>query len=83
MGLMTIASLFTTRFNKKAGLLASLCTIPAYVGWVASLMVAFGRILQSLTGIDPSTGIPIAAAIALLTPLLVACGPSRLQTLFR
>ena len=66
MGLMTIASLFTTRFNKKAGLLASLCTIPAYVGWVASLMVAFGRILQSLTGIDPSTGILIAAAIVLL-----------------
>ena len=66
MGLMTIASLFTTRFDKKAGLLASLCTIPAYVGWVASLMVAFGRILQSLTGIDPSTGILMAAAIVLL-----------------
>ena len=66
MGLMTIASLFTTRFDKKAGLLASLCTIPAYVGWVASLMVAFGRILQSLTGIDPSTGILVAAAIVLL-----------------
>ena len=29
-------------------------------------MVAFGRILQSLTGIDPSTGILIAAAIVLL-----------------
>ncbi len=66
MGLMTIASLFTTRFDKKAGLLASLCTIPAYVGWVASLMVAFGRILQSLTGIEPSTGILVAAAIVLL-----------------
>ena len=66
MGLMTIASLFTTRFNEKAGLLASLCTIPAYVGWVASLMVAFGRILQSLTGIDPYTGILVAAAIVLL-----------------
>lgn len=66
MGLMTIASLFTTRFNEKAGLLASLCTIPAYVGWVASLMVAFGRILQSLTGIEPSTGILVAAAIVLL-----------------
>ena len=66
MGLMTIASLFTTRFSNEAGLLASLCTIPAYVGWVASLMVAFGRILQSLTGIDPSTGILVAAAIVLL-----------------
>ncbi len=66
MGLMTIASFFTTRFNRHAGLLASLCTIPAYVGWVASLMVAFGRILQSVTGLDPVAGIGIAAVVVLL-----------------
>ena len=66
MGLMTVASFFTSRFNREAGLLASLCTVPAYVGWVAGLMVAFGRILQSLTGIDPATGICIAAVIVLL-----------------
>ena len=66
MGLMTVASFFTTRFNRQAGLLASLCTIPAYVGWVGSLMVAFGRILQSLTGLDPQTGIFIGAAIVLV-----------------
>jgi SSS family transporter len=66
MGLMTVASFFTQRFNRQAGLLASLCTIPAYVGWVASLMVAFGRILQSLTGLDPFTGICLGAAIVLI-----------------
>ena len=66
MGLMTVASFFTARFNEHAGLLASLCTIPAYVGWVASLMVAFGRILQSLTGLDPTTGIALAAVIVLV-----------------
>ena len=66
MGLMTVASFFTTRFNRHAGLLASLCTIPAYVGWVASLMVAFGRILQSVTGLDPVAGICIAALVVLL-----------------
>jgi len=66
MGLMTVASFFTARFNRHAGLLASLCTIPAYVGWVGSLMVAFGRILQSLTGLDPHTGILIAAVIVLI-----------------
>ena len=66
MGLMTVASFFTTRFNRPAGLLASLCTIPAYVGWVAALMVAFGRILQSLTGLDPVTGICLAAFIVLV-----------------
>ena len=66
MGLMTVATFFTTRFNPTAGLCASLCTIPAYVGWVASLMVAFGRILQSLTGLEPTTGILIGAAIVLV-----------------
>ncbi len=66
MGLMTVASFFTSRFNRQAGLLASCCTIPAYVGWVASLMLAFGRILQSLTGLDPTTGIAIAAVVVLV-----------------
>ncbi len=66
MGLMTVASFFTTRFNRQAGLLASCCTIPAYVGWVASLMLAFGRILQSLTGLDPTTGMVIAALVVLV-----------------
>ena len=66
MGLMTIASFFTSRFDGRAGLLASLCTIPAYVGWVASLMVAFGRVLQSLTGFDPTTGILLAAAVVVV-----------------
>ena len=66
MGLMTVASFFTTRFNRQAGLLASCCTIPAYVGWVASLMLAFGRILQSLTGLDPTTGMAIAALVVLV-----------------
>ena len=66
MRLMTIASFFTSRFDSRAGLVAGLCTIPAYVGWVASLMVAFGRILQSLTGIDAMTAICIGAAVVIL-----------------
>lgn len=66
MGIMTIASFFTARFNGRAGMLASLCTIPAYVGWVAALMVAFGRILQSLTGLDPVVGICVGAGIVLI-----------------
>jgi solute:Na+ symporter, SSS family len=66
MGVMTIASFFTERFDGRAGMLASLCTIPAYVGWVASLMLAFGRILQSLTGLDPTLGICIGAGVVLI-----------------
>lgn len=66
MGLTTIASFFEIRFGPHAGLIASLCTIPAYVGWVASLMVAFGRILQAVAGLDATLGICIGAAIVLI-----------------
>ncbi|MEE2659928.1 MAG: sodium:solute symporter family protein [Candidatus Latescibacterota bacterium] len=66
MGVLTVASFFSQRFDDRSGLLASLCTIPAYVGWVASLMVAFGRILQSLAGLDLVTGICIGAAVVML-----------------
>ena len=66
MGLMTIASFFSSRFDSRAGVVASLCTIPAYIGWVGALLVAFGRILQSLSGMDPTTTICIGAAIVLI-----------------
>ncbi|MBT3344313.1 MAG: sodium:solute symporter family protein [Gemmatimonadetes bacterium] len=65
-GVMTVASFFTRRFSKSSGLLASLCTIPAYVGWVAALMVAFGRILQSLAGVEPTMAILLGAAVVLV-----------------
>ncbi len=66
MGLTTIAGFFESRFGRSAGAVAALCTIPAYLGWVASLMVAFGRVIQSLTGLDPTLGICIGAAIVLV-----------------
>ena len=66
MGVTTIASFFEVRFGRKAGVVAALCTVPTYLGWVASLMVAFGRIIQSLTGLDPTLGICIGAAIVLV-----------------
>jgi SSS family transporter len=66
MGLTTIAGFFESRYGKRAGLVAALCTIPTYVGWVASLMVAFGRIIQVLVGIDPALGIWIGAIIVLI-----------------
>lgn len=66
MKLTTIASFFEIRYGRQAGLIASLCTIPAYVGWVASLMVAFGRIIQAVTGLDSTLGICIGAGIVLI-----------------
>lgn len=66
MGLTTIAEFFTIRYGKSAGTVAAICTIPTYVGWVASLMVAFGRIIQTLTGLEPTWGIVVGAVIVLI-----------------
>jgi SSS family solute:Na+ symporter len=66
MGLTTIAEFFTVRYGKSAGTVAALCTIPTYVGWVAALMVAFGRIIQTLTGFDATWAIIIGAVIVLI-----------------
>ncbi|MBS09988.1 MAG: hypothetical protein CME19_00100 [Gemmatimonadetes bacterium] len=65
MGLTTIASFFEVRFGPNARVIAALCTIPTYIGWVASLMVAFGRVVQVVAGVDPDVGIWIGAAIVL------------------
>ena len=66
MGISTIAEFFERRFGKTAGVVAAACTIPAYVGWVASLMVGFGKIIQAVTGLDPVLGTCLGAAIVLI-----------------
>jgi solute:Na+ symporter, SSS family len=66
MGVSTIAGFFERRFGRAAGVAAALCTIPTYLGWVASLMVAFGRIVQTVTGLDATLAIVIGALIVLI-----------------
>ena len=66
MGVSTIAEFFERRFGKTAGVVAAACTIPAYLGWVASLMVGFGKIIHALTGLDPVLGTCLGAAIVLI-----------------
>ena len=65
MGLTTVASFFNVRFGHHARLVAAVVTIPTYIGWVASLMVAFGRVVQVVADVDPDVGIWISAAIVL------------------
>ena len=66
MGVSTIAEFFERRFGKTAGVVAAACTIPAYIGWVASLMVGFGKIIHALTGLDAVLGTCLGAAIVLI-----------------
>jgi SSS family transporter len=64
--LLTVADFFRRRFGGHAEPLAALCLIPAYLGWVGSQFVAFGFVLNALTGFDTTTAIVGGAAFVVL-----------------
>lgn len=64
--LLTIVDFFRQRYGRTAELLAGLCMIPPYLGWVASQFVAIGFVLNILTGIDPLLGMVIGAAVIVI-----------------
>ena len=68
--LLTLADFFRIRFGREAELLASLCTIPAYLGWVASQFVAFGFILNTLTGVNTTFAIVLSAVIVVIYTMI-------------
>lgn len=64
--LLTVADFFRRRFGGHAEPLAALCLIPAYLGWVGSQFVAFGFILNALTGVDATLAIVGGAAFVIV-----------------
>lgn len=63
MQLLTLPDLFRQRYGQTAEILCAICVIPAYVGWVASIFVAFGTVLHTVAGVDMVTAIWVGAAI--------------------
>lgn len=66
MRLLTLPDLFRRRFGKGAEVLCGLCIIPAYIGWVASIFVAFSYVLHTVTGIDTTIAVFICAGITII-----------------
>jgi len=66
MKLLTLPDLFGRRFGKWSEILCGICIIPAYIGWVASIFVAFGYVLHTVTGIDTILAIFLSAAVTLI-----------------
>ena len=66
MRLSTVSGFFEIRYGKQAGVIAALCTIPAYVGWVASLLLAFGKVIHAIVGLDPTVAICVGTAVVLI-----------------
>ena len=64
--LFTLPDLFRQRFGKWSEILCAACIIPAYIGWVASIFVAFGYVLHTITGMDTTLAISISAVVTLV-----------------
>lgn len=63
---LTICDFYRARYGPWTEFLTSLCMIPAYLGWIASQLVAFAYVLTSLTAFDLESAIVAGAAIVLL-----------------
>jgi SSS family transporter len=63
--LLTLPDLFRARFGRVAEVVAAVGIIPAYVGWVGSIFVAFGTVLNVVAGVDFTTAIIIGAVITI------------------
>jgi SSS family solute:Na+ symporter len=63
--LLTLPDLFRSRFGRIAEIIASASIIPAYIGWVGSIFVAFGTVLNVVAGVDFTTAIIIGAIITI------------------
>ncbi len=64
--ILTLCDYYRQRFGKRVELLASLCMIPSYFGWIAAQMVAMGLIFQAIAGINMVVGICVGAAVVLI-----------------
>lgn len=57
LGLLTLIDLFEIRYGKIAATVAAIATISTNVGWTGALLVAFGYVFETLTGVPIHIGI--------------------------
>ena len=64
--LVTVIDFIEIRFGRNAALFSALAMVSSSIGWAGALMVAFGFVLNSLTGLSLEWGIVIGGAIVLI-----------------
>ncbi len=62
-GFVTLVDFFEVRYGQKMGFLASIVLVVAEMGWVGSLLVAFGVVLQYFSGLPLAWGITISCVV--------------------
>ncbi len=69
MKLLTLGDFFRKRYGNLTEFLAGIGIMLAYMAWIAAQMVAFGIILNSLTGITVTQGILLGCGLVTLYTL--------------
>lgn len=64
--LLTFVEFLENRYGKTAGTIAAVGNISSNIGWTAALLVAFGIVFESLTGIPIEYGITGGAFVVLI-----------------
>lgn len=64
--LLTFIDFFQNRYGKTAATIAAIGSISSNIGWTGALLVAFGFVFQSLTGIPMEVGILGGAVVVFI-----------------
>jgi len=63
MGGLTLSDFFSSRFSKTTAMIVSIFIIISFVFWTAVQVIAFGKIFESMVGVDYLTGIIISLVV--------------------
>ena len=66
MKCLTVTDIVSRHYGRNAGIYATLWMMPVYIGWLGSLMLGMGTIINMLTGLDMCWGTLTGAAIVLI-----------------
>jgi len=66
MKLLTVADFFENRFGHASAMVAAIALVLAIIGWIGGLMVAFGYVFQTMTGIPMEIGILAGGVIVVV-----------------
>jgi Na+/proline symporter len=71
MGLLTIGDYYRARYNRHVEVVASVCIVISYLGWVSAQITALGLVFSVLTNgaIAPWQGMVLGVAIVLIWTL--------------
>ena len=66
LGYLTFVELFDVRFGKVSATVAAIAAISTNIGWTGGLLVAFGYVFESLTGVPLHIGIIGGAVVVFI-----------------